>query len=195
MTHIDEVEDILEGITGYSIIQSKIDVAFENIYIMPSDFFDTEHLEKLEFFDIMVIESTLEKLQTKKDVLLNAKTTLGFDFNDFDARSYITTSDGADFSISDAIVGTTSGATGTVYKIGKIGAPDEDVVYLKDTVGVWQSEAINGKTATCLGVQTVIIFPFYIDNELMSYNYPLDFSSLVGGDFNCWIRIEARWTL
>ena len=188
-THINQVEDILEELTGYSITQSKIDVAYEDIFIMPSDFFDTEHLEEIEFFDLVIIESSLANLQTKKKEILSAKTTLDFNFNNFDARTYITTSDGTDFSLSDAIVGTTSGATGTVYKI--VG----NVVYLKNTTGTWQTESINGKTATCIGTATTITFPFYIDNELMGYNYPLDFSSLVGGDFNCWIRIEGRWVL
>ena len=190
MTHTDQVEDILEQITSYNIIQGEIFEDSTSISLQPSrNVFISEQLEEIEFFNITITEDTYEELETKKKAFLRAKTNLDFDYNDFDARGYISVSDGTDFLVDDAIVGTTSGATGTVYRIV------DDVLYLKSITGTWEVEAINGKTATCLSAATTINFPYYIMNSLVRFYPSVNINVGVGGTFRGFIRFEARWGL
>ena len=188
-THINQLHAILEQLSTYDVSITKIKQLPSGCSLRPSDVFNTADYEEIEFFDLIIIESTYVLLQTKKTKCLKIKTNNLFDYNDFDARGYITVSDGTDFSIADAIVGTTSSATGTVYKI------DGNTLYLKTITGTWQVESINGKTATCTSAQVVILFPFYIWNTLVDYSPDIDISELVGGKFAAWIRFEARWAL
>lgn len=189
-THIDQLHAILEQLSTYTLIISKIQMGTSGVFIQPSsEIFSTGVLNEIEFFDVWIIENTAALFATKKTKLLKAKTNNAFDYNDFDARGYITVSDGTDFAVDDAIVGTTSGATGTVYKI------DSNTLYLKTITGTWEVEAITGKTATCLSVATSIQFPHYLENKLVSFVRPVDFDVSVGAKFACWIRFEARWQL
>ena len=189
MSHIDDLQTIIEEITGYTLIQTDYIEDTTAIYLQPSRIVRSEDYEEFEFFNITVLEDTAEELAIKKKALLRLKTNLDFNYNNFDARGSITVTDGTDFAVTDAIVGTTSGATGTVYKIV------DNTLYLKDITGTWQVEAINGKTATCTSTQTVILFPFYIMNSLVDYVPDININEAVGGNFRGWIRFEARWAL
>ena len=187
-SHIDQVKDILEQLTGYTVVISKVRMAI-GVYISPSKFYETADYDAIEYFDVSVIESTEALLAAKKKKLLSAKNNIDFDYNDFDARGYITVSDGTDFSLDDDIVGDTSAATGTVYKI------EGNILFLKTITGVWEVEDIIAKTATCLSAATTITFPSYLMNELIRYDYDIDVNEDVGGKFACWIRFNARWSL
>ncbi len=194
MTHIDQMEDILEELTSYTITQGEIQTGYDGIWIQPNDtMVNTLTMEEVEFYDIIVIESTLALLQTKKQAFLKAKTLLDFNYNDFDARGYIAVADGSLFDLNDTVEGGTSGATGTVFKIVS------NTLYLKDVVGVWQSgEAITDSvdsTSSTTSTLMPLSFPYYITNKMIRYDYPVDYNSNVGGDFITWLQFEARWSL
>ena len=189
MNHIDYLEQILEEITGYTIVQQVNETVDIEFYLTPADIPSKGHLEAAEYYNLVIRTDTLDKMHTYKKALLRIKTILDFDYNDFDERGYIETSDGTDFSVTDAIVGAVSGATGTVYKIV------DDRLYLKDITGVWQVEAITAKTATCTSTETEILFPFFLDVELISIYYPVEYNEDVGAVFAVRLRYEAVWTL
>jgi len=133
------------------------------------------------------------QLQTIKKQLLDVKTSLDFAFKNFDARGYITVTNGALFDLDDTVAGGTSSATGTVYAI------DGNTLYLKDVTGTWQSgEVITDSvdsTSSTTSTLTTILFPYYITNKLVNYNYNLDNNANVGATNSLWIRMEARWDL
>ena len=193
MNHIDQLELILEEITSYTIIQSKINAASEGVWIQPSNIYNTFTFEETEFFDIVVLESTLTLLQTKKKALLRCQTLLDFDWNSYDARGYIGVADGTQFAVNDDLTGGTSLATGTVYEI------DGNTLKLKNVTGTWQSGEVISDGATHTSTTTSVLipygFPFYLNTTLVRYDYPVDVNASVGGTYACWIRIEARWAI
>lgn len=187
MSKIDCMKAIIQILTGYTVIFGNGQDT--GVYISPSPMVDSNDYELIDFFDVVVVETSLANLETKEHELLSLKTNVDFNYNDFNAMGYIIVSDGTDFAVSDAIVGTTSGATGTVYRIV------DNTVYLRKITGVWQVEDINGKTATCLSAATTIVFPFYITNKKMNKGYTIDEDQTTMGQWFYWIRFEARWTL
>jgi len=84
MTHIDELEAILENITSYSIIQGTI-TPTNGIYLQPSDVYNHIPYLETEFFDVVIMEDTLAALQTKKTLLLTCVTALSFDYTSYAA--------------------------------------------------------------------------------------------------------------
>jgi len=82
MTHIDEVEAIIESITSYVVVQTKI-TPTTGVYLQPSKTYgDIEYLDT-EFFDLVVVEDTLALLQTKKKALLRCSVSLDFAYTDY----------------------------------------------------------------------------------------------------------------
>ena len=193
MPHIDEVQSIIDEITSYTLIQSTVNATYAGVYIQPSPIWNSESYTEIEFLDIVVIESTLALLQTKKKALLRCKTTLDFDYNEYGARGTINVLDGTQFAIADALAGDTSLATGTVYNI------DGNTLYLKYITGTWQNGEVitDGAThsSTTSSLITELTYPFFLDTSFLRYDYTIDYNTSVGGQFACWIRLEARWTL
>ena len=191
MAHIDQVEEILEDLTSYSIVAGAIESTSTGIWIQPSQIYNTFSFNETEYFDIVVIEDNLTALELKKTALLKIKTTLDFDYNDYDAKGYISVADGSVFDLDDNVVGSTSAATGTVYKI------ETNTLYIKNITGTWETaETITDggtATSTTTSIITPLEFPYYLTNKLIQYEYDLDHNASVGGTFVLWIRYEARW--
>jgi len=186
MSHIDEIEAILEELTSESIIQSRI-TSGTGIWLYPSLIAQSIDYNEKYFYVIKIISESASNLETLITKFLKCRTNIDFNYNDFNMRGSILSSNGSDFALDDDIVGTTSGATGTIYKI------DDETLYLKDITGIWEVEAINGKTATCLSTKTTILFPHYLNvNKLEEffddYDNPIkEYVSL--------FRFEGSWSL
>ncbi len=188
MNHIDEVEAIIEEITSQSISQQDFIDGNTGMYLSPSDYVNTMHLEEVYYYDLVLYDESLDDFESISNSLLRCKTNLDFNYNNFDARGYISVSNGLLFSVDDEITGATSNATGTIYKIV------DDTLYLKDVTGTWQSgETITGYSATTTTTLITTIFPYYINvKKVKEYYNPSD---LPMKSCYAWFRFEARWTL
>jgi len=154
-----------------------------------SPFTGNLYLEELEYYDVIIRTQSLDLLESEKKSVQRCKTNVDFDYNNFDARGSITVVSSAGYAITDACIGQTGGATGTIYEI------DGNTIYLKDVTGTWQdNELLTAGGTLTTSTLTVIAFPFFLDNMLERKDYDLDYNESVGGEFWVWIRIEARWT-
>ena len=193
MAHIDQVEEILETITSYTLTQGEIQATATGIWLSPSPVIGSLSLEEVEYFDIVIIEATLALLEAKKTAFLKVKSNLLFAPATWNNCGSIAVVDGTVFAVDDALEGGTSSATGIVYKIVS------NTLYLKTVTGVWQSgETITDggtHTSTTTSTLTDTIFPFFMDSFLTQYRYDVLYNVSVGGLFAATFRIEARWAL
>ena len=187
MNHIDQVVDIIYDLTGYTPVKNDF-YDYSTIYISPSLVSPNLDLIDVEYFNAFLKEKTLAAIETMKRELLR----LRWDYS-YSQRGYLSVLDGSTFDEGDNVIGGTSGATGTVYKI------DGNTLYLKNVEGTWQSgENItdnDDSTSTTSSLLHTLSFPFFIDVKVTRFNYDVSYNESVGTDFFLELRIEGRWSL
>ena len=189
MNRLEMLEHILGEVTNLSLTQGLIKDAAIGSWIAPSPVVNTLSFEDVYFYDVIAKREAQSTFETDMSLLLRCKTNLDFNYNDFDSRGYIGVTDGSEFTVTDAITGGTSGATGTVYKI------DGNTLYLKDVTGTWQNpEAILTYSSSTTTTLIVTLYPFFLNVIKIQERYDVetDYSNEAQAG---WLRYEARWAL
>jgi len=189
MNRLEKLQHIIQEVTSLSLTLGLVKDAGIGNWIGPSPVVNTLSFEDVYFYDVVVLNEDQDTFESDMSTLLRCKTTLDFDYNDFDSRGYISVTDGTEFSVTDTITGGTSGATGTIYKI------DGNTLYLKDITGTWQNpEAILTYSSSTTSLAITTLFPFFLNVTKVEERYDVE-TDYSEASMSGWLRFEARWAL